>query len=213
MPVFSPTIITNAISPLQISINDPGNSGVTYSQFQNSLGQYVYLIKGFYVYCTNINQLIGAINYNRFDADGNQDIANIVTTVDPYQDATAIVVDLKQFTTEVILNGNSSLSFDLLPNTTLVLKTYNHRLENSFGQKFRTFSNPFFNNYGNQIEDNIANEIAMDSSGLGKNISVENKELPKDKTTIKITEEQDKLPIFFLAIAAISLGALIKNKK
>jgi len=213
MAVFSPTIITNTTPPLEIKINDPGLSGVTYPQFQNSLGQYVYLIKGFYVYCTNINQLIGAINYNRFDADGNQDISNIITTIDPYQDATAIVIDLQNFATDVILNGNSSLSFDLLPNTTLVIKTYNHRLENSFGKQMEKFSGSFFDNYGNQTESKIANEIAKESATLEVKFN-ENTDVKKvqSKPVLVFDENKDKFPLILLAIAAISLGAIIKNK-
>lgn len=55
MAVFSPTILVNTTPPLVVTIADPGSPGVTYQQFQNSLGQYVYLVQGFYVFIVIIS--------------------------------------------------------------------------------------------------------------------------------------------------------------
>jgi len=233
MAVFSPTILVNTTPPLVVTIADPGSPGVTYQQFQNSLGQYVYLVQGFYVFCTNLNQLTGAVNYNRYDAGGNQDITNIVTTVDPYQDATSIVVDLKRFKTDVVLNGNSSIRFEVLPNVEIQFKTFNRRIENSFGRhlnnfkdiEFLDFKPDFFYNYGDRTTIAEANKFAQETASLGRTplevytpltiggYSADSTKKPFPKDEKIIDQERDKIPVMFLAIAAISVGALILNRK
>lgn len=237
MAVFSPTILVNTSSPpLVVTIADPGVPGVTYDQVKNSLGQYVYLVQGFYVYSNTLNQLIGAINYNRYESDGNQDITNIITTVDPYQDANSIVVDLEKFCTDVVFNGNSSVSFTVLGNATLQLKLYCRRIENSFGRhlnnfkdiEFMDFKPDFFDNYGNRSSIAAANGYAQDTASMGYLPLVPDYELsigvPKPECSVPevkvvkreekiIDPEKDKIPVMFLAVAAISLGALMISRK
>lgn len=230
MAVFSPTVIVNTSTPpLVVTVADPGVPGVTYEQLKNSLGQYVYLVQGFYVYSSTFNQLIGAINYSRYDSDGNQDLTNIITTVDPYQDANSIVVDLEKFPTDVIFNGNSSVNFTVLGNATLQLKLYCRRIENSFGRhldnfkdiEFADYKPDFFDNYGNMTTIKQANLYAQQTASLGKLPEVVDTELTvsaKPNNTIKVDEkiidpDRDKIPVVFLAVAAISLGALMISRK
>lgn len=230
MAVFSPTVIVNTSTPpLVVTVADPGVPGVTYEQLKNSLGQYVYLVQGFYVYSSTFNQLIGAINYSRYDSDGNQDLTNIITTVDPYQDANSIVVDLERFPTDVIFNGNSSVNFTVLGNATLQLKLYCRRIENSFGRhldnfkdiEFADYKPDFFDNYGNVTTIKQANLYAQQTASLGKLPEVVDTELTvgaKPNNTIKVDEkiidpDRDKIPVVFLAVAAISLGALMISRK
>jgi len=176
MAVFSPIIVQNVSSPpLVVTIADPGVPGVTYDQVKNSLGQYVYLLQGFYVQSTTLNQLIGAIKYVRYDADGNQLVTNITTTVDPYQDQNAIIVDLANFETDVIFNGNSSVQFTVLPFEQMQLKLYMRRITSSFGRNLKNFlvqekiaNKPhFFDNYGNLFRIAQDNWLAQQSATLG----------------------------------------------
>lgn len=230
MAVFSPTVIVNTSTPpLVVTVADPGVPGVTYEQLKYSLGQYVYLVQGFYVYANTINQLTGAINYNRYDSDGNQDVTNIITTVDPYQDANSIVVDLERFATDVIFNGNSSINFTVLGNATLQLKLYCRRIENSFGRhldnfkdiEFADYKPDFFDNYGNRITIEEANLYAQETARLGYMPTVVDTDLvegAKEQKKIKVEEkiidpERDKIPVLFLAVAAFSLGALMISRK
>lgn len=156
MAVFNVQILNNSPA-LIVEVQDAGVPAVTYSQVRNSLGQYIYLVEAFYMYCTNLSQLIGLVNYNRYDADGNKFVTNIATTVDPYQDNTSIVVDLSDYNTDVVLNGNSSLSATILPNAEVKLTMYTKRITTSFGRNLQEFlygeiisNNPnFFDNYGN----------------------------------------------------------------
>lgn len=253
MAVFSPQILNNSPA-LEVTVQDSGVPPITYAQIKNSLGQYVYLVEAFYVYCTNLSQLIGTINYNRYDSDGNKIVTNIATTVDPYQDNTAIVVDLNQYGTDVVLNGNSSFSTTILPFAEVQLKMYTKRITNSFGRNLENFiigewlaNRPdFFDNYGNLAAIQKTNEYIQHISlmkGLNgvfggnlvlgegnKSWSPEgNKDLPDGGTYVDkqgnvvevkkeeeeqvINQEQDKVPVVLLSIAAISLAAYLFQKK
>ena len=176
MATFSPIIVQNVSSPpLVVTVADPGVPGVTYSQVKNSLGQYVYMAQGFYVQSTTLNQLIGAIKYLRYDADGNQLVTSITTTVDPYQDQNAIIVDLANFDTDVVFNGNSSIQFTVLPFERMQIKLYMRRITSSFGRNLKNFlvqekiaNKPkFFDNYGNLFRIAQDNYLAQESATLG----------------------------------------------
>jgi hypothetical protein len=160
MPTFLPNIINNTIPAIEV-VEEGGT--ITYNQIKESLGTYVYNVKELYLYSENINQLIGVINYNSYDADGNRNITNISTIFDPYQIATSIYVDLRNYPLDVILNGNSSVSTNILANTMLQIKFMSKRITSSFGANLNNFlvgerlaGKPnFFDNYGDlkQIKD------------------------------------------------------------
>lgn len=155
---FSANIVNHANPGVSVTVAD--SSGVTYQQIKNSLGQHVYLVQGLYLYSENINQLIGVINYSRYDATGNQNITNIVTTVDPYEFGLSINVDLSKTPEPIVINGNNSFSTTILPNTYLEVKFYSKRQTSSFGMNLNNFRDmqritrtEFFNNYGAPIEE------------------------------------------------------------
>jgi hypothetical protein len=175
-------------------VADPGVPGVTYDQVKNSLGQYVYLLQGFYVQSTTLNQLIGAIKYLRYDADGNQLVTNITTTVDPYQDQNAIIVDLANFESDVIFNGNSSIQFTVLPSEQMQLKLYMRRITSSFGRNLKNFlvqekiSNKphFFDNYGNLFRIAQDNWLAQQTATIG----VGDQAVKKHRTAVNKTGDE-----------------------
>lgn len=227
MPIFNATIVNHTTPAVSVVVQDSGTSGgtntagVTYAQFKQSLGNQVYDVQGFYLYSTSAAQLIGVINYQRFDVSGNQNITNIVTTVDPYQFSGSIVVDLTNTPTPIILNGNSSVSTTILPQTDLQIKFLSKRITNSFGMNLYNFkemeritNKTKFYNYGSSIESiqqsnkeiektASSNFLNADGDG-GKNESSNN---------INLYETNDTIPIALLGLAAASLGYyLIKNK-
>ena len=116
----------------------------------------------------NLRQLIGTVQYNRYDVNGDKSFTTIPTTVDPYQASSAIVGDLQQSDTYFILNGNSSLATTVLPLTTLELTLYCKRITNSFGANLNSFKimeeifrKPnFFKQYGDMEEIQKTNEAA-----------------------------------------------------
>jgi hypothetical protein len=215
MPSFAPQII-NHTTPA-ISIAEEGGT-VSYDQLKQSLGSYVYDVKKLYLYSDNLNQLIGVINYNSYDADGNRNITNIVTTLDPYQDASSIYVELSNYPIDVIFNGNSSISANILANTLLQIKFMSKRITSSFGGNLTNFlvgermaGRPnFFNNYGDLESIEKSNLEAEKSATLYKNANGDGGTVSDNVVMPRDTSSQ----ILLLSVAALSIGAVLYfNKK
>lgn len=220
MPTFPVQIINNTIPALTVEVADSGVPAVTYNQVRQSLGSQVYKINELYLYSQNINQLLGVIQYQRFDSDGNQTYSSIATTIDPYEgNAVAITVDLRQYGDSFILNGNSSFSSTILPNTYLQVKFWANRITNEFGGNLNNFkqieidaNKPFFfNNYGSLISEiQETNKEIQKSATLGGVPDVP----PHEKSVTKnVLPEDDCRHLIFLGVAAIAVGTyMLKNK-
>lgn len=205
--IFVPTIINHTLPQVSVVNNDSGVPSVSYAQIKRSLGNQVYNIEGFYLQATDIRQLIGTIQYNRFDATGNQEFKTIPTTVDPYQSANSILMDLKSYNAFFILNGNSSISTTILPLTTVDVTLYCKRITNSFGMNLNTFKMmeeifrkpDFFKGYGD------IDQIVEDNKKLEESISYTQFEGKK--------EEEDTTPfaVFASVVFTIGLIYLIKS--
>lgn len=223
MPTFPVQIINNTIPALSVEVADSGVPAVTYQQVKQSLGTQVYKINELYIYSENINQLLGVIQYQRFDSDGNQTYSSIATTIDPYSgNAVAITIDLRQYQDDFILNGNSSFSSTILPNTYVQLKFWSNRVTNEFGRNLNNFqqieidaNKPFFfNNYGSLIpeikETNIEIEKSATLGGVTGILSHEE----KLETQAQQVPVDDCRHLLFLGIAAIAVGTyMLKNKE
>ena len=131
--IFNATKIVHTQPAVSVQIADSGVPPLTYNQIKNSLGSQVYNVQGLYLYSTNLNQLLGVVQYQRFDATGDQSYRSIALTIDPYQGSNALDVDLRKEDAFFILNGNSSFSFTMLPNADLTFKMYNQRIKNTLG--------------------------------------------------------------------------------
>jgi hypothetical protein len=121
---FLTPIVTNTITPV-ISVSMPlsvSGVGITYSQFLQSLGTQVYGAEFFYMSANNYPQISQAIAYNHFDAAGNQVQTYLPFVVDPYQYQPSIYYDTNS--SEIIFDGFSSLTFDLLKNSNVYLKFF-----------------------------------------------------------------------------------------
>lgn len=171
MATFSVQVINHTTPAISVGIEDTGGTQgslsltpVTYNQLKNSLGQQAYKVNGFYIYSTNINQLTSVIKYSIFDAGGNQDVANVVTQVDPNQFVPSLLVDLKGFNKEIILNGNSNVGTTILPYTTVQLKFLAERVSNALGLNYTNFemmqestNTDFFKDtYGSRLQNIIS---------------------------------------------------------
>lgn len=206
--IFSPIVINHTYPQVSVVVADSGVPPITYSQVKNSLGTYIYKVEGLYLFSNILNQLIGTIQYNRYDVAGNQKYTTIATTVDPYQPANAINVDLESSETMFILNGNSSISTTILPLATLDTTLYCKRITNSFGENLNSFKimeeifrKPnFFKRYGD-IE-----EIQKTNNEIKNSISFTGDEM--------IGKDDDKMPITILSLITIYAGIfyLVKNK-
>lgn len=222
--IFTPTIINNTTPALAVTVADSGVPAVTYNQIRNSLGTYVYNVEGLYLYSTNINQIIGAIQYQRYDSTGNQTYNSIVTAIDPYQLESALNVDLTTYDSMFILNGNSSFAATILPNTYIQIKLLTKRITNSFGNNLLAFKEMeeifrkpnFFDNYGDikKIEETnkeIKNSISMENP-MKQNVG----ELEKVDINLQNfdgSEKNNAFPVIIISLAALSIGYFIFSKK
>jgi len=179
MPTFAVNIINHTTPAISVGVQDAGSSQasgntiapVTYSQLKNSLGQQSYKVNGFYLYSTNINQLTSVIKYSIFDSGGNQDIASVVTQVDPFQAIPSLLVDLQDFNKQIILNGNSNVSTTILPFTTVQIKFLAERVSNALGLNYTNFemiqeatNTEFFKDtYGSQLQSIINTNTSIRS--------------------------------------------------
>lgn len=199
-------VIINHTTPA-VSVKVADSSGVTYNQIKQSLGNQVYEVQGFYLYSDNTSQLIGTIQYQRYDSTGMQDITNIATVVNPYQNVNSLIVSLDKTSIPIILNGQSSVATTILSQTYLQLKFLAKRVTNSFGMNLNNFrdmqritNTQFFDNYGATIED----------------IQATNKEL---RDSIKSFDSQPQQPpqkvspiVVGVTVAAVSTGAYLLIK-
>ena len=231
-----PAIVINHVTPaISVTNQDSGVPPVTYNQIKASLGVQVYQITGLNIYSTNINQLMGAIQYQIFDSGGNQNYTSITTTVDPYAgNALSIDVDLSQYSANFILNGNSSLAATILPLTSVKVQFYTTRVTNSFGNNLENFKNievdankpNFYNNYGNTIEDiqstnlSLRDQIHLPNVPTPQPIPIDvigNKyKLATGSNTKFATgtnSSSTPIPFFMLTIAAIGVGYYLTKDK
>ena len=121
MPTISPTIINNTTPAVTIV-----GGNISYDEIRRSLGDYVYYVKRVYMFSTNIKQINGVVSYQIYDVNGKQSIQSLTPTVDPYQTQNSLFYDIDE--KDVILNGQSSFAFNLLPNVTLKLEFFANRL-------------------------------------------------------------------------------------
>jgi len=106
---------STALNVYPVSIRLTGN--VSYASFVNSLGTYVYGLDKIYMRCSNIAQLSNPITYNYYDANGDSQQYVLSPTIDPYQKYPSLILD--KFPDNLMLDGNTSMSFTLNANQTL----------------------------------------------------------------------------------------------
>lgn len=119
-----PPTTTTSITPI-ISVAMPYSiqgSGITYSQFLQSLGKYNYGAEFFYMSATSYQQIGQPVFYNHFDANGNSISTFLPFSVDPYQSQPAIFYETEP--DQIILTGLSSLQIYIYPQNTVFFKFF-----------------------------------------------------------------------------------------
>lgn len=210
--VFNVNIVNHTLPAISVNVADAGqgiNAPVTYEQIRQSLGISNYDVKEFFLYSTSFTQLSGVVNYNAYDSDGNRKIINVVTALDPYQNATALNIDLTKLPCAVILNGFSSVSTVILPNSYLQVNLKTQRVTNSLGLNLKNFdqinqltNTDFFGEteYGSTIDDILATNREIAEENFGTLNFDGNGRNPKD--TYKISSELD----FVAILLAVGVG-------
>jgi hypothetical protein len=122
MATFSVNIQTNTTPAISVGMS--GNT--SYTQFKQSLGQYVYKVERIYLYSSNISQIQNVFLYMKYDSNGNQNFQNIISAISPYQDQSSIYLDLDD--KNLIIDGRDAVTFKMLPNTSLQIKLYVYRI-------------------------------------------------------------------------------------
>ena len=123
--IFPVEYIPQGDPALTITIQDSGpggGGGTSYAQVRNAFSQNNYEVQGIYLFSPDIQQLTNIIQYNSLDVNGTKQILNIANTIDPNQLVTSSIVDLSQFDGNVVFNGNSFISSDILPFNSLQMK-------------------------------------------------------------------------------------------
>lgn len=118
MASVTPTISTQ--SPL-ITI-ETQETGVTYDQILASQGTMVYAAELIYIYGASNQQIAQPFYYVHTDVNGNADEKILPFSIDPYQGQTSLYYESNK--EEIVFDGLSSLTFDLLPNSNVYLKFY-----------------------------------------------------------------------------------------
>ncbi len=141
MPAIVPVVVT--ASPI-ITI-DTQESGITYNQLLASLGSMVYGAEMIYIYGTSNQQIAQPFYYQHIDVNGNASDTYLPFSVDPNQSQTSLYYETNK--DEIVFDGLSSLTFDLLPNSTVYLKFYTEVKAN------RDFLDLHYNNLFVEIEN------------------------------------------------------------
>jgi hypothetical protein len=121
MPSFAVTITITTTPAVAVTA-----SNVSYDEIKRSLGDYVYLVERVYLFSNSFQQLNGVVKYQHYDVNGNIKVENLTPTIDPYQSQKSLFYDTKKF--DVILDGQSNLDFNLLPNAEIKIEFFTNRL-------------------------------------------------------------------------------------
>lgn len=225
MAVFPVQIINNLIPALSVQAADSGVPAITYDQIKQSLGRQVYKVNEIYIFSENTNQLLGIIQYQRFDSNGKQSYSNIITTIDPYQgNNNATTVNLDNYADKFILNGNSSFSSSIASETYVKFKFWADRVTNEFGKNIEAFTDmevmagkpKFFDNYGNEIAD-IQKTNAEIKSGISSSLEMPSSNpqlIINNKETTSGGGKETKIcdNSILLGIIAVGIGVYIVSE-
>jgi hypothetical protein len=235
--LFNVQIINHALPAISVNVADGGNGvgGVTYAELKQSLGQQTYDVGCLYLYSTNQTQLSGVINYNIFDSNGNAKVTNVVTAIDPYQFVGSLLINIKdKVNIPIILNGNSSVSTTILPDTFFQIKFLADRVNNKLGLINSNFSQmqeitgtTFFDGTYSEAgsamscsgRDNLLTgqetrktDVVQDPQVLKQQLDVIEKTIGKGTENITLPPKELDCSIFLL-IASVSAGLYLFSKK
>jgi hypothetical protein len=120
-------------------------SETTYEEIQASMGTFYYGLKAFYIKTNSSEQLLSAINFYNYDANGNVKAYTENPVINPYQFQISAFV--KPTFDGIIFNGDTTMNMDLLPNEIVFLVLHVCETSNGTFQGQETIINEFFNDY------------------------------------------------------------------
>lgn len=93
----------------------------TYDQIQQSLGSFIYEVKNIYLKSNSTDQILEPLRLNKYDSNGNISYINTIPIVDPTQYQPAVNIKWDKFK-KYVLDGKSSISFNMLGNETVYMR-------------------------------------------------------------------------------------------
>jgi hypothetical protein len=136
--IYAPAITTFPNGVFTIT----SNKGTSYPLIQESMGSYQYGINEIYLQSNTTQQLFQPISFRSYDANGT--ISNVVDviTVNPYQKQNSLFI--KPVNKNLILDGRTSISFNLLANEDANIIFYTTEQSNAYALKEPKFFDDYF---------------------------------------------------------------------
>jgi hypothetical protein len=136
--IYTPTTTFYPNGVFTISSND----ATPYFVIQNSMGSFLYGIFYIYLQGSSPEQLLQGMNFRTYDVNG--EIKNFIntTTIDPYQYQNSLFI--KPISDDIVLNGRTSINFNLLPTETVNFVFYVNQTANSYLLKEPSFFDDYF---------------------------------------------------------------------
>ena len=221
---------------ISVTIQEGGGAGsgggVSYAQVQQAFTQNNYEVQGLYLYSPQIEQISGTYLYNTFDATGNKQLIAIPNIIDPNQHLSSSLIDLSQYQGSIILNGNSFVSGNMLPEASLQIKflaksiNKNGELPNNFLEIQEATGTKFFEPPSgdiseferadayilNQVPEEIVNLNVLDKfrAKMKEDLS---KQVEEKGTKIYPIVNKEYIPILLLGVAAVAGIYMFSRKK
>ncbi len=221
---------------ISVTIQEGGGAGsgggVSYAQVQQAFTQNNYEVQGLYLYSPQIEQISGTYLYNTFDATGNKQLIAIPNIIDPNQHLSSSLIDLSQYQGSIILNGNSFVSGNMLPEASLQIKflaksiNKNGELPNNFLEIQEATGTKFFEPPSgdiseferadayilNQVPEEIGNLNVVDKfrAKMKEDLS---KQVEEKGTKIYPIVNKEYIPILLLGVAAVAGIYMFSRKK
>ena len=122
--VMTPTIVVLDTPPLEVVVPLDLDTGYqpTYNQIVKSVSTNNYSANFIYAQSLNCNQVGQVFTYYENDIAGNAVVSALPFTLDPYQSQCAIYFYPPE--NSVVFSGESALTFNVLPETTMNLKVF-----------------------------------------------------------------------------------------
>ncbi len=118
------------------------NSATPYFAIQNSMGSFLYGIKYMYLQSALTQQILQGLNFRSYDVNGDVKSFINTTIIDPYQFQNSLFV--KPISDNIVLNGRTSINFNLLPSETVNFVFYVNQLANSYLLKEPSLFDDYF---------------------------------------------------------------------
>jgi hypothetical protein len=133
------------------------NSATPYFVTQNSMGSYLYGITYIYLQSALTQQILQGLNFRSYDVNGDVKSFINTTIIDPYQFQNSLFV--KPIRDDIVLNGRTSINFNLLASQSVNFIFYVEQLANNsfliepslFDEYFYKQQNDYLNGFVDEI--------------------------------------------------------------